>query len=296
MPRLRIGLLALVAAITFASRLTAQSVLYAENAGQMLLVRGAIGLSPLVEVGGKLVFASAKQLALGQGGEYLPVYIDVQHMVATSRVAHYQSGAVFSEFVFKADLVSPYRLDGVFMVQEIKFADNTTALFLHEVGDLKPYKPFSLSLPLHIDAKISPGSQFHMHFFVGGQEVLRPDLAPAEQEKIIDQMVEKRIAGVVNAGPMRFTGPDPAYPEKQFKEGVDGEASVKFRIGTRGEVLDPTVSHASDPAFGQAALAAVQQWHFIPKIRDGRPIEATVEVPLAFKTPKSQVPRLFSQP
>jgi TonB family protein len=296
MPTLRSGLLALVALATLAGRLTAQSVLYAENAGQMLLVRGAMGLSPLVEVNGKLVFASAKQLALGQGGEYLPIYIDVQHMVATSRVANYQSGAVFSEFVFKADLVSPYRLDGVFMVLEIKFADNTSALFLHEVGDLKAYKPFFLSLPLHIDAKISPGSQFHMHLFVAGQEVLRPDLSPAEQDKIIDQMVAKRIAAVVNAGPKRFTGPDPAYPETQFREGISGDASIKFRIGTRGEVLEPSVSHASDPAFGQAALDAVKQWRFIPKMRDGHPVEATVEVPLAFKSPKSQVPQLFAKP
>jgi TonB family protein len=296
MPRLRARLLALVVASTIAGRLTAQSALYAENAGKMLLVRGAMGLSPLVEVDGKLVFASAKHLALGEGGEYLPVYIDVQHIVATSRVANYQSGAVFSEFVFKADLVSPYRLDGVFVVLEIKFADNTSALFLHEVGDLKAYKPFSLSLPLHIDAKISPGSQFHMHLFVAGQEVLRPDLSSAEQDKIIDQMVARRIVGVMNAGPKRFTGPDPAYPETQFREGISGDASIKLRIGTRGEVLEPSVSHASDPAFGQAAMDAVQQWRFIPKIKDGRPVEAMVEVPLAFKAPKSQVPRLFAKP
>ena len=69
------------------------------------------------------------------------------------------------------------------------------------------------------------------------------------------------------------------------KAGVKGKAVVTVRITPQGTVRDPVVESASDPAFGEAALAAVRQWRFIPRVEDGRAVEARVNMPFVFAPP-----------
>ena len=42
---------------------------------------------------------------------------------------------------------------------------------------------------------------------------------------------------------------------------------------------------ATTPEFGDAALKAVSQWRFLPRVKDGQPVATKVALPLIFKPP-----------
>lgn len=81
----------------------------------------------------------------------------------------------------------------------------------------------------------------------------------------------------------------PGYPLALEDTGKSGEAKVRFVVTTTGNVSDASVLAADDPAFGQAALEAAQQWEFEPGTKDGVPIDARVTLPFVFRAPPEQV-------
>lgn len=42
---------------------------------------------------------------------------------------------------------------------------------------------------------------------------------------------------------------------------------------------------ATDPAFGEAALAAIRQWRFLPEMKGGLAVEQSADLPFAFVPP-----------
>jgi len=83
--------------------------------------------------------------------------------------------------------------------------------------------------------------------------------------------------------PERGTGPQPGSTYAlQWADGT-------LRVGTtdrRGAVLDPSVVTATAPEFGEAALAAIRQWRFLPKVKAGRPLETRATMPFDFCPPE----------
>jgi TonB family protein len=72
-----------------------------------------------------------------------------------------------------------------------------------------------------------------------------------------------------------------------FKAGIGGNATVRFRIGIDGAVIDPQIGSESDSEFGQAALYAIKQWRFIPRVVNGKRVEVTTAIPFSFAVPKN---------
>ena len=58
-----------------------------------------------------------------------------------------------------------------------------------------------------------------------------------------------------------------------------------MRIGSNGDLLDPVIKSASQPAFGEAALRAVKLWRFLPRVKNGYPVETVADVPIVFTLP-----------
>jgi TonB family protein len=98
-------------------------------------------------------------------------------------------------------------------------------------------------------------------------------------------MVAKRIAGRPEADPEAFVGPAPEYPASLAKVKGHGKAVVPVRVGADGRIHDPVIKTATDPAFGEAALAAVRLWRFLPRIQGGHPVESKVDMPFEFAPP-----------
>jgi protein TonB len=64
----------------------------------------------------------------------------------------------------------------------------------------------------------------------------------------------------------------PRYPERALARGVEGRVLVGFTIDRAGNVASPEVLAAEPPnVFDRAAIEAVSQWKYNPRIRNGRP-------------------------
>lgn len=72
------------------------------------------------------------------------------------------------------------------------------------------------------------------------------------------------------------------YPYALLRQGVKGEAKVSFIVNEKGRVVAAKVLSATEPDFGAAAVAMVQEWEFEPAIRDGRPTISSLSLTQAF--------------
>ena len=78
--------------------------------------------------------------------------------------------------------------------------------------------------------------------------------------------------------------PTPAvYPPRSIELGQQGEVLVRVRLEPDGAAAEIVLWRSSSfPLLDRAALSAVRGWHFLPAIRDGRPVAAWVEIPVRF--------------
>ncbi|MBY0400505.1 energy transducer TonB [Myxococcota bacterium] len=77
----------------------------------------------------------------------------------------------------------------------------------------------------------------------------------------------------------------PQYPERASQKGLEGRVLVQFTITKSGSVRDPKVIASEPPGvFDQAAVKAVLQWKYNPKIVNGKAVEQPgVKVAFPFK-------------
>ncbi|HPG26029.1 MAG: TonB family protein [Spirochaetaceae bacterium] len=66
----------------------------------------------------------------------------------------------------------------------------------------------------------------------------------------------------------------PTYPERALQRGIEGRVLVEFTISKTGSVKDPkVVAYEPSTIFNKAALKAISQWKYNPKIVNGEPVE-----------------------
>ncbi len=270
-----------------APSMRAQNVLYARHKEKMYLVVSARGSRPFVQDNGKLVsVAQNTPLALRHIDEFLPAFIAVRRMEARTTYMGFTDGAgtVNHTFEFKAEFESPYHLENVFMVLEFDLDRYGKALFVYEIGEMEPRHPRSFNLAVPLAGALGEG-KYQLHLFVGGQETFHSQQRFNEREAALDRMIAKRVEHAPDGAPKLFVGPLPEYPARQLKAKQPGRATLRLQIRPNGAVNDPVIVEATDPAFGEAALAAVRQWRFLPKIKAGHPMETTATMPIDFTPP-----------
>ena len=109
-----------------------------------------------------------------------------------------------------------------------------------------------------------------------------PDLGNAS---VSQQQAATSSSLVVFEGKPRFRiPPTPAvYPPRSIELGQQGEVLVRVRLQPDGAAAEIVVWRSSNfPLLDRAALTAVRGWHFLPALRDGRPVAAWVEIPVRF--------------
>ena len=276
---------ALVAALGLPA--SAQNVLVSKNGGKPSVVRSATNGIAYVLDDGKLVAADGNLYALKEVSDYFPVIVEVSGLnVGSSYLTLNNSAtALNNELNFNATLTSPQRLDDVFIVLEMN-TDGGKSVFLWGIGTLASYTPSSISIKVPAAFQVGSG-HFKFHVFTGGAEVLNSMMGYLYVDGALDRMVRKRVAGVWDAQIKPFIYFAPEYPKQLKNAKVAGRAVVKVHVNELGSVSDPVVKEASDPEFGRAALDAVRQWRFLPRIKEGQPVETTVDVPFVFSLPKA---------
>lgn len=75
----------------------------------------------------------------------------------------------------------------------------------------------------------------------------------------------------------------PKYPASALRSGDTGTVLVLATIDRNGVPTQVTLDDRSgNRDLDRSALQAVRQWRFQPALRDGKPVEATVRVPVEF--------------
>jgi TonB family protein len=82
--------------------------------------------------------------------------------------------------------------------------------------------------------------------------------------------------------------PSPQYPNELVDTGISGNAEISLVVKADGTVAEATVQKTDHAAFGNAALAVINDWRFEPASRDGNPVDLKVTIPFRFRAPIEQ--------
>ena len=84
--------------------------------------------------------------------------------------------------------------------------------------------------------------------------------------------------------PARYAScPPPAFPAEARKARLSGTVLLLVQIDERGRPLSITLRQTSGHTIlDTAALRAVRAWRFEPARRDGKPVDARLEIPIRF--------------
>lgn len=88
---------------------------------------------------------------------------------------------------------------------------------------------------------------------------------------------------MAESSPVPISSPAPAYPPAALRRGDTGEALLRVHVGPDGVpyAID-LVRGSGSRLLDRAATDAVRKWRFRPALRDGQPVDGTVQVPIAF--------------
>ena len=77
---------------------------------------------------------------------------------------------------------------------------------------------------------------------------------------------------------------EPTYPAAAMRTGQEGWVTLEFTVTETGAVSDPWITDA-EPAdvFDAAAITAVRQWRFKPRVANGRTVAVRSSVTLRFE-------------
>jgi TonB family protein len=96
-------------------------------------------------------------------------------------------------------------------------------------------------------------------------------------------------AGTVKVAPEVAEGSlvhrvEPNYPEEALRQQMQGSVELDVRTGRDGAVREVKLLRGQ-PVLADAAIAAVKQWRFTPRMVAGQPVEMQTRVTLNFRLP-----------
>lgn len=286
----------------------AQQMLFAEHDGQGRVVRAAHQSHPRVEIEGKLVPANGQRLQLRAAEEFAPFEVMVRRLEVSYAFEEAGGEQLDKTLVVRGEFAAAWALPRVFLVLEFNSARDGNRYFLWELGDLPPHEPaaFNVRNPRDVRprfhvydssaaraetrTKTESTSDYTLHLFSDGLEVFHSRMPPGFAAAQLEAMIARRVRGASTAGVRPFFTPAPEHPPALRAAGVGGTATIAFRVSTTGRPLAERMVHATAPEFGEAALAALSGWRFLPKIENGVAVETSVELPFAFEAGAKRKP------
>jgi protein TonB len=111
-------------------------------------------------------------------------------------------------------------------------------------------------------------------------EIPRPSEAAAAPPPLPSEKGEPREDYDFPPRPRNIIRPD--YPEAARLAELEGTVLLRVVVTRDGLVEDAWILEAEIPAFGESALKAVRYWTFAPAVRAGKPVRASVILPIEF--------------
>ena len=110
----------------------------------------------------------------------------------------------------------------------------------------------------------------------------RPDIAatyPARPSPPAGQIFK---AGDGVLPPRLLFAPEPEYSEEATKDNYGGICVLALIVGQDGRPHDINVARPLGKGLDEKAIEAVQQWRFMPAIKNGQPVSAAINVEVRF--------------
>lgn len=108
--------------------------------------------------------------------------------------------------------------------------------------------------------------------------------APATRPSSRAAAVAAAFSGPARAAEVGVGNPLPSYPFAARRQGLEGRTVIRVRVSPLGEAARVSVLESSGHrTLDGAALRALSDWRFVPALRNGRPVESTVDVPVTFR-------------
>ena len=125
--------------------------------------------------------------------------------------------------------------------------------------------------------------------YENGKEVFR--LLPTEEAEGggVQRASAVEPAGTVELSPDAADGSllhrvEPEYPEEARQQRIQGAVVLNVRIGRDGAIQDVKLV-SGEAVLANAAIAAVKQWRFKPRMVNGKPVQMQTKVTLNFRVP-----------
>ncbi|MGY1457483.1 MULTISPECIES: energy transducer TonB [unclassified Luteimonas] len=116
--------------------------------------------------------------------------------------------------------------------------------------------------------------------------------AAAERERAADDArresrerpAQPRATAAPDSEPELTNRVQPEYPATAYRERAEGTVLVGILVNANGRPVEvEVVRRSGNRELDRAAVDAVRQWTFQPAMRDGKKVEARVEVPVTFR-------------
>jgi TonB family protein len=98
------------------------------------------------------------------------------------------------------------------------------------------------------------------------------DAAAPAPRGAADRPVDTTVIGLSVAPVVR---PAPVYPTEALKRGLEGSVTLRFDVTATGVVENVSVVDSTDSVFEDAALAAVAQWKYLPRLAEGKRVPSS---------------------
>ncbi|HVU32629.1 MAG TPA: TonB family protein [Opitutaceae bacterium] len=233
---------------------------------------------------GKPVGASGTQYRLVPVAEYAPEFVSIKNLGVVMHAVELEDtgGEINHEMEFRASFESAYHLENVYVALNMYSREGGRLIFVQQVENLDPGEPQDVDIRIPLNSSIGR-PQYQVHIFAhGGAEVLQSMLPPLYVKIQYERMVARRIKRLTQAAPQILTEPIPEYPSKLRRKKVSGRVVIHCFVSASGEVVHPTVKSATNPAFAKAALAALGEAWFLPRVEDGVPVSTQLDLPYNF--------------
>ena len=108
------------------------------------------------------------------------------------------------------------------------------------------------------------------------------DVPPSETDLAALTPPESPAPAPVLPRVVRSEAPD--YPYRAFREGIEGQVRLQFRVDDRGKPRDIEVLASEPPKqFDKAARKALKRWRFEPATLNGKPVDVYYNLTVNFR-------------
>ncbi len=258
----------------------AQHILLSQINGRLGLVQQVVGLVPYARIDGALRSGRGSGLIFHSAPFYHNGSILVEKQAMTYQWLEADGAALNVDMTLVAYLTASQTMDNCFVAFEMLDPKGQTLnIGVVELPRLEAGNKQPMRVLLKL-ATVPKEGHYRVHFFSDHLECLTSLMG---NDYMFGKTMAKDLAQTAARHPSVLLGVAPVYPKGLAPQA--GAARISCLIGAEGEVVEASVEQAVQPEFGEAALAAVKQWIFVPGVKDHRYVAERIVVPFTFKAP-----------